>query len=458
MKRLAIIGCAIVALGVFAEVPADWTGTTHDLTSGALTAADGGAYWVTGSGNVIVVPDNVVCTVALDTVTIATPVGANPFTIGAGSTVHLQLAGTNTLTGTSGYPGVALDANGASLVVDDGNGRLVAQGGVARPGIFVPEGAFFTLDASNVTVKATGGAKPGGSVARPAHDSSSTSAAGLGSYAAINSGTVTINAGRLEAKGGSQGAGIGGGTVDSTGAGDCGDVIVNGGTVIATTTSWGAGIGGGTPWIKTGGNLKSYTQTGGEVTAHGRTSAGVGGGGGGGSGTYSTQSQGGRVLGRIHITGGFLYATSTNYDNKVVLSAAIGGAGTRQAASGMSTSGGEILIEGGTVWAMGDHIGIGAGGVTNTAPMAVHGGNTTVTISGGTVYAQGADWAIGGPELPASPVTNLASVTITGCYLQTRNGLQVQATNGGALGNRPVYAASFHPSDKGPVAVPASGG
>ena len=42
MKRLAIIGCAIVALGVFAEVPEDWTGTTHDLTTGALTAADGG--------------------------------------------------------------------------------------------------------------------------------------------------------------------------------------------------------------------------------------------------------------------------------------------------------------------------------------------------------------------------------------------------------------------------------
>ena len=456
--RLAA-GCfAWLALGAFAEVPADWTGTTHDLTSGALTAADGGAYWVTGSGNVIVVPDNVVCTVALDTVTIATPAGANPFTIGAGSTVHLQLTGTSTLTGADGWSGLVLSASGASLVVDDGDGRLEAQGGVARPGIFVPEGAFFTLDASNVTVKATGGAKPGGTnVPKPSQDSASASAAGLGSYASINSGTVTVNAGRLEAKGGAQGAGIGAGTVDDVGAGDCGDVIVNGGTVIATTTSWGAGIGGGVPWIKNGGNLKSYTQTGGEVTAHGRTSAGVGGGGGGGSGTYSTTSPGGRVLGTIRITGGFLYATSTNYNHATPLSAAIGGGGARLAQSSQSTSGGEILIEGGTVWAMGEHVGIGAGGVTNTAPMAVHGGNTTVTISGGTVYAQGSDWAIGGPELPASPVTNLASVTITGGYLQTRNGLQVQATNGGALGNRPVYAASFHPSDKGPVYVSASG-
>ena len=66
MKRLAIIGC-MAALGVFAEVPEDWTGTTHDLTTGALTAADGGAYWVTGSGNMITVPANVTCTVVLDT-------------------------------------------------------------------------------------------------------------------------------------------------------------------------------------------------------------------------------------------------------------------------------------------------------------------------------------------------------------------------------------------------------
>ena len=457
MKKIVMAGC-MAALGVFAEVPADWTGTTHDLTTGALTVADGGAYWVTGSGNVIVVPDNVVCTVALDTVTIATPAGANPFTIGAGSTVHLQLTGTSKLTGASGYPGLVLSASGASLVVDDGDGRLEAQGGVARPGIFVPEGAFFTLDASNVTVKATGGAKPGGNVARPSHDTTSISASGLGSYGGINSGTVTVNAGRLEAKGGAQGAGIGGGTADNVGAGDCGDVIVNGGTVVATTTSWGAGIGGGVPWIKSGGNLKSYTQTGGEVTAHGQTSAGIGGGSGGGSTSYSTTSPGGRVLGTIRITGGFLYATSTNSNHATPISAAIGGGGARLAASPQSTSGGEILIEGGTVWALGEHIGIGAGGVKDTSPSAMVGNGTTVTMTGGTLYVQGADWAIGGPELSSTSVTNLKSVTVTGGLLQQRNGVQVQVTNGDALGNRPLYAASFHPSDKGPVSVPASGG
>jgi hypothetical protein len=244
------------------------------------------------------------------------------------------------------------------------------------------------------------------------------------------------------------------GSADEYDGATCGDVIVNGGTVVAWTSGWGCGIGGATPYWKSGGNLKSYTQTGGDVRAFGQNGAGVGGGSGGGA-NASTGNYGGYVKERIHITGGRLYATSTNAAPMV--SAAIGGGGARLAQSSQSTSGGEILIEGGTVWAMGEHVGIGAGGVTNTAPMAVHGGNTTVTISGGTVYAQGADWAIGGPELPTSPVTNLASVTITGGYLQTRNGLQVQATNGGALGNRPAYAASFHPSDKGPVYVSASG-
>ena len=39
MKKMVIAGC-MAALSAFAEVPEDWTGTTHDLTTGALTAAD----------------------------------------------------------------------------------------------------------------------------------------------------------------------------------------------------------------------------------------------------------------------------------------------------------------------------------------------------------------------------------------------------------------------------------
>ena len=449
-KWLVVAECVAAAtLGTFAEVPADWLGTTHDLTSGALTAADGGAYWVTGSGNVIVVPDNVVCTVALDTVTIATPTGTDAFTIGAGSTVHLQLAGTSTLTGADGWSGLALNANGASLVVDDGNGTLAATGGKARPGICVPDGASFTLDAPNATVKATGGSK-----AKTGNDAKSTSAAGLGSYGRFDSGTVTINAGRLEAKGGSQGAGIGVGSADEYDGATCGDVTMNGGTVIAWTSNWGCGIGGATPYWKAGGNLKNYTQTGGDVRAYGVNCAGVG-GGSGGSANNSTGNYGGYVKGRIHIIGGRLYATSTN-STAAIISAAIGGGGARHMTNKNpdSTSGGEILIEGGTVIALGDKIGIGAGGMTTDAPTATRGGNTTVTIRNGTVYADGSICAIGGPEQATSPVTNLTSITITGGRLMTRSGgVQVQPTNGEALGNRPVYSTSFYDSDKSPIYV-----
>ena len=237
----------------------------------------------------------------------------------------------------------------------------------------------------------------------------------------------------------------------------CGDVTVNGGTVIAWTASWGCGIGGATPYWKAGGNLKSYTQTGGDVRAFGNNCAGVGGGSGGGAKT-STGNYGGYVKGRIHITGGRLYATSTN--SSPIVSAAIGGGGARHTTNKNpdSTSGGEILIEGGTVIALGDKIGIGAGGMTTDAPTATRGGNTTVTISNGTIYAEGKLCAIGGPEQATSAVTNLTSITITGGRLMTRSGgVQVQPTNGEALGNSPVYSTSFYESDQSPIYVSSAG-
>ena len=178
------------------------------------------------------------------------------------------------------------------------------------------------------------------------------------------------------------------------------------------------------------------------------------GGGSGGGANASTGNYGGYVKGRIHITGGRLYATSTN--SSPIVSAAIGGGGARHTTNKNpdSTSGGEILIEGGTVIALGDKIGIGSGGMTTDAPTATRGGNTTVTISNGTIYAEGKLCAIGGPEQATSAVTNLTSITITGGRLMTRSGgVQVQPTNGEALGNRPVYSTSFYESDKSPIYV-----
>ena len=91
-----------------------------------------------------------------------------------------------------------------------------------------------------------------------------------------NDGNLTIQDkdkdGSLNAKGGQDGAGIGGG---SSGAGS--DITITGGKVTARGGNYGAGIGGGAY-----GNGSDITVTGGEVTANsGNYGAGIGGGGGG---------------------------------------------------------------------------------------------------------------------------------------------------------------------------------
>jgi hypothetical protein len=100
--------------------------------------------------------------------------------------------------------------------------------------------------------------------------------------------TIT-GGGRLEAVGGTYGAGIGGGR---NGAG--GSIEITGGTVTASTASgntYGAGIGGGA--YAAGGNIEI---TGGTVTARGKQGAGIG-------------SGSGVAGGNIEITGGTITAS-----------------------------------------------------------------------------------------------------------------------------------------------------
>ena len=103
-----------------------------------------------------------------------------------------------------------------------------------------------------------------------------------------NDGNLTIQDkdkdGSLNAKGGQDGAGIGGG---SSGAGS--DITITGGKVTARGGNYGAGIGGGAY-----GNGSDITVTGGEVTANsGNYGAGIGGGGWGNGNNISIS--GGKV-------------------------------------------------------------------------------------------------------------------------------------------------------------------
>ena len=170
-----------------------------------------------------------------------------------------------------------------------------------------------------------------------------------------NDGNLTIQDkdkdGSLNAKGGQDGAGIGGG---SSGAGS--DITITGGKVTARGGNYGAGIGGGAY-----GNGSDITVTGGEVTANsGNYGAGIGGGGWGNGNNIS-------------ISGGKVTATGGTF------AAGIGG--------GMHRDGNDITISGGEVSAAGGRCGAGIGGgldarssgdvtVSGDAKLKVRGGKT----------------------------------------------------------------------------------
>ena len=137
------------------------------------------------------------------------------------------------------------------------------------------------------------------------------SAAGIGGdksayYGGVSCGTITINGGNINSKGGAYGAGIGAGK-----AGDCGLITINAGIVTATGGRRGPGIGTGAGASSgaIGGTDGTIVINGGKVTANaGQSSeddcgAGIGGG------------AGGSVTG-ITINGGVVYAYRYNNTNK----------------------------------------------------------------------------------------------------------------------------------------------
>ena len=180
-----------------------------------------------------------------------------------------------------------------------------------------------------------------------------------------NDGNLTIQDkdkdGSLNAKGGQDGAGIGGG---SSGAGS--DITITGGKVTARGGNYGAGIGGGAY-----GNGSDITVTGGEVTANsGNYGAGIG-GGGGGNGNNITISGG-----KVTATGG-------------MFAAGIGG--------GMHRDGNDITISSGEVSAAGGKCGAGIGGgldARDSGDVTVS-GDAKLKVRGGKADSDGQGAPIG---------------------------------------------------------------
>ncbi len=160
--------------------------------------------------------------VTLDNVNINSDGAAMEVNRGEGTTVTVELDGTNTLQSGEDYAGLQTSGEGA-LVIQDANGKegsLTANGGFLGAGI-------------------------GGGIGRAGSD-------------------ITISGGDVEANGGVFGAGIGGGFYR---AGS--DVIISGGKVTANGGHWGAGIGGGY-WGKGSGiTIKNNAV----VTAEGKDNA-----------------------------------------------------------------------------------------------------------------------------------------------------------------------------------------
>ncbi len=257
--------------------------------------------------------------------------------------------------------------NGDITVNAESGGQTVRQGG----GAAVPDSAPVitgTSKENNVTINADSGQTASVTLSGANIDVSSAGKAAVSttgegnvnielngsnalksghSHAGLeknNDGNLTIQDkdkdGSLNAKGGQDGAGIGGG---SSGAGS--DITITGGKVTARGGNYGAGIGGGAY-----GNGSDITVTGGEVTANsGNYGAGIGGGGWGNGNNIS-------------ISGGKVTATGGTF------AAGIGG--------GMHRDGNDITISGGEVSAAGGRCGAGIGGGLDAR------GSGDVTVSG----------------------------------------------------------------------------
>lgn len=155
-------------------------------------------------------------------------------------------------------------------------------------------------------------------------------------------GNITINSGNVYAKGGIQAAGIGGG-IYASGVGDGEKIVINGGEVEAIGGSNAAGIGGGMSGV--GGDIEI---NGGSITAKG-----INGGAGIGSGFGSKGDEN-----RIYIIGGKVYAIGSSLDGTG--SAGIGG-GHLGAGGYITISGAEVHATGGEGSPAGDGIGNGGG-------------------------------------------------------------------------------------------------
>ena len=242
--------------------------------------------------------------------------------------------------------------------------------------------------------------------------------AGIGGGKDQPGGHITINGGQIVACGGPRGAGIGGGARLLGDSGDGGYITLNSGQISAFGGDWGAGIGGG--WRGNGGDIVIGGDARIEYAYGGSCGAGIGGGDNGSGGNITIQGNAwiGEAAGFGETTG-------------------LGGAGI---GGGSQGDGGTITITGGTIEAANGGInGAGIGGGSQ-------GDGGTITITGGTVHArgdqnEGARYG-GGAGIGGGGEGTVDLIAISGGAITAKGGAYAAGIGGGRSENGGVIRIS----------------
>lgn len=225
--------------------------TEHDISQQSLTITNDGEYHITQIDN--------------------TNATINNITVNANVTATVTLDGVNIDMSSMQYGACAFKLEGGAnvtLILAEGTTNVLKSADLCA-GLQAPEGTTLTIQGSG-SLEATGGSE----------------GTGIGGGAGNVGGTITITGGTVTATGGGLAAGIGGSGDLNLSQTRTSPILITGGTVTAQGGSDAAGIGGG-PLIFCGPIL----ITGGTVTAQGgRGFVGIGGGSSLGGGDMPTET------------------------------------------------------------------------------------------------------------------------------------------------------------------------
>ena len=254
--------------------------------------------------------------------------GVNNFYAGTnGCTVSTTNSYTKRQTG-GGFAGIQVDS-GSTLTIAQSGGTLNVHGAFYVEGDNSENSSYgYGAPAGSAQSKLAGGAGIGGGAAW------NTTTSATQDYTAGTPGTIIINGGNINAHGGHQAAGIGGGL---NGAATSTSITINGGNVVAYGGRWAAGIGDGDSspqdlgfYASTFGNSYTVSINGGKVTAIGGVNCpGIGSTDNVTAGTYSSH-----IISRltIQLNGGEITARS-GYPDKFNPKGTAGYTGTDAAAA-----------------------------------------------------------------------------------------------------------------------------